>query len=419
MNGRVSSVVKLFALVAALLLVGAEMASAQAKTRTEEIEMARRDKMARLWPEYQSPLVDQINDMVERGLYEGLESGKGSNGWQLVLGGMRSGQGQTLGVGYRRSDLFRESIDFRAAARATIQKAYMFDFNFDFTKLRTERTFLNFYTAFESSPQMDYYGPGPNSLEENRSSYLYDTFNFDLNGGVEIFKGFKFGITGGFLDVHTGTGQRSGFPSTDEAFPEAPGLEEDTYYARWGAFLQADYRDNPGGPRSGGLYAVRFRRYSDEDLGQFSFQQTEFVAQQYIPYFNKTRVIALRAVAVITFEASGKEIPFYLQPKLGGNDNLRGFERYRFYDDQMIYFNVEHRWFAFSGLDMAVFVDAGKVIPNKADIDFSDLRFSGGMGFRFKMQGNYIMRIDFAYGSEGFRWMWTFSDIFKLRWHTT
>ena len=26
------------------------------------------------------------------------------------------------------------------------------------------------------------------------------------------------------------------------------------------------------------------------------------------------------------------------------------------------------------------------------------------------------MRIDFAAGREGFRWMWTFSDIFKTKW---
>jgi hypothetical protein len=65
---------------------------------------------------------------------------------------------------------------------------------------------------------------------------------------------------------------------------------------------------------------------------------------------------------------------------------------------------------------MAVFVDAGKVVPQLADIDLSELEWSGGVGFRFKIQGAYIMRIDFAAGREGFRYMWTFSDIFKTRW---
>ena len=85
----------------------------------------------------------------------------------------------------------------------------------------------------------------------------------------------------------------------------------------------------------------------------------------------------------------------------------------------MIYVNLEHRWHAFTGLDMATFIDAGKVIPGKADIDFGELRYGGGIGFRFKIRGGVFMRIDFAVGSEGFRWMWTFNDIFKFRWRTT
>ena len=78
----------------------------------------------------------------------------------------------------------------------------------------------------------------------------------------------------------------------------------------------------------------------------------------------------------------------------------------------------QHRWHAFSGLDMALFVDAGKVIPRKADIDFGNLKYSGGIGFRARIQGNVFMRIDFAGGPEGFRWMWTFSDIYKHRWYS-
>ncbi len=126
-------------------------------------------------------------------------------------------------------------------------------------------------------------------------------------------------------------------------------------------------------------------------------------------------MIAFRVAAAMAFGESGQRVPFYLQPKLGGNDNLRGFARYRFYDNQSLYFNVEHRWHASSALDMAIFVDGGKVAPDLADIDFSDIEWSAGIGFRFKLRGAYFMRIDFAGGREGFRFMWTFSDIFKGR----
>ena len=130
---------------------------AQIESRTEQLELLRRDKVTRLRPERQSEFVNLVNKYVERGLFE--DPGKGSNGFQpAVLGGMRAGNGFSYGVGYRRSDLWRDHADFRFTARGTPQNAYMFDFRFALSKLQTERGFLDFYAKFENSPQMDYYG---------------------------------------------------------------------------------------------------------------------------------------------------------------------------------------------------------------------------------------------------------------------
>ena len=51
-------------------------------TRTEAIEQERREKIARLWPEHENPLVKTVNNLVERGFREGLDSGRGHNGLQ-------------------------------------------------------------------------------------------------------------------------------------------------------------------------------------------------------------------------------------------------------------------------------------------------------------------------------------------------
>jgi outer membrane protein assembly factor BamA len=420
MNAIKRCLAGLLVLLAVLFTSAAGSVSAQVKTRTEEIEEARRERRARLWPERESPLVGQVNKLVERGLLEGASSGKGANGAQLVLGGMRSGQGMSIGVGYRRTDIWRNRIGYRGTARGTFQLAYMLDYELDFQELRTERTFVNIYSKLESSPQMDYYGQGQDSEESNRTSYLLDDISLDLNVGYEIFNEFNLGATAGLYSAITGSGKRSGVPSTEEIFNpiNTPGLGEETDYFRWGAFATYDYRDIPGGPRSGGFYGVRFRRYSDEQKAEFSFEQLELQLQQFVPYFNKTRVVAVRVFTLLSFTDLGERVPFYLQAKLGGNETLRGFARYRFYDNNMIVASVEHRWHAFAGLDMALFVDAGKVTRKKEDIDFSDLDYSAGIGFRFKLRDAVVMRIDFAGSREGFRFMWTFSDIFKVRWHS-
>ena len=138
------------------------------QTRADVIAAERAEKVASLWPERQKAMVDLVNGFVERGFKEGLDSGRGANGMQLVIGGMRAAQGMSGGVGYRRSDLFREQLDARGTLRGTIHGAYMLDLDLDFHGLRTDRTSLRWYTKFEHSPQIDYFGEGNTSSEDDQ-----------------------------------------------------------------------------------------------------------------------------------------------------------------------------------------------------------------------------------------------------------
>src|SRR4030095_215968 len=103
------------------------------------------DKQARLWPERTSGIVAQFDKYTERGLLEGAQSGKGNNGFQVLLGGMRSGQGASFGVGYRRADLWGERVGFRTTARGTFYEAYKFDADFDFPRLTKRGVDLRIY----------------------------------------------------------------------------------------------------------------------------------------------------------------------------------------------------------------------------------------------------------------------------------
>jgi hypothetical protein len=411
------------ALIAGLLLAGVVSSSAQQQateaptTREEAIATERADKVAELWPERQSPMVDTVNRLVERGFSEGLDSGQGANGPPIVLGGMRPGQGFTAGAGYRRSDLWAERLGYRATARGTLQGAYLFDFNLDFQGLRTERFSVRWYSKYESSPDIDFYGLGDSSPKENHTSFAYDDLTSDVDASYQAFRHMRLGFTGGYLRADTARGHDD-FPPIDEVFPpeEIPGFQEDTKFTRIGAFIDFDFRDSKTGPRSGGVYGMRYREYWDIDRKTFAFRQTEYEFQQYIPYYNKGRVIAIRSAIVLTFPKEDNQVPVYLQPVLGGNDDLRGFGGYRFRDNHSVYLGVEHRWHASSNLDVAAFVDAGKVVPLKRDVDPSRLNYSGGIGFRVRVRSAIVSRTDFAVSREGFRLVWTFSDIFKSRW---
>jgi len=413
-----SALITLVLVAAAVPALAQQQPATGATTREETIAAERNDKVAELWPERTSPIVDRANRLVERGFREGLDSGKGANGPQIVLGGMRSGQGFTAGMGYRRSDLWAERLGYRATGRATLQRAYLFDFNLDFQGLKTERTAVRWYTKYESSPDIDFYGLGNTSPKENHTSFSYDDLTTDVDAAYQALRHLEVGFTTGYLHADSSRGHDD-FTPIDELFPpdQIPGFNEDTQFTRIGAFVDFDYRDSKTGPRSGGVLGMRYREYWDIDRRTFAFRQTEYEFQQYIPYFNKSRVIAIRSAVVLTFPKEGNEVPIYLQPVLGGNDDLRGFGGYRFRDNHSVYVGVEHRWQASSILEMSAFLDAGKVVPLKRNIDPSRMNYSGGIGFRVRVRSAIVSRTDFAVSREGFRIVWTFSDIFKTRWY--
>jgi outer membrane protein assembly factor BamA len=104
-----------------------------------------------------------------------------------------------------------------------------------------------------------------------------------------------------------------------------------------------------------------------------------------------------------------------MQPVLGGSGDLRGFRSFRFADQNMLNLTAEYRWEAFSGLDMAVFFDSGKVFPTYSQLNLSHLEACGGFGLRFNLLNRTFIRMDFGWGREGLQVWLKFNDVFKPR----
>ena len=393
--------------------------AAQATTRLGLIELARRQKDATLWPERESPLVGRVNRLMDRGLIEGIRTGEGNNGWQLLLAGTRPAQGQTYGIGYRRSDLFNDILTARVTARGTLAGAQLYDGELQVNRLRRSKdTFVNVYAKYERSPHMDYYGLGANSRKEDRTRYQLDTASINGRAGYRFTRSLNAGIDLGYGAAHNSAVNDEDVPSIETKFDAttAPGLFDDTTFSSYGAFAAYDSRDLVRGPRSGGFYGIEFKRYIDMDAGTYSHRQLGVEGQQFFPYLNQQRVVALFVKA--RFAYTGRDdrvVPFYLLPDLGGNFELRGFNQYRFADNNAFMAALEHRWYAFSGLEMALFVDAGKTVPEKGRVDFSGLNYSGGIGMRVRVRGAVVLRMDVATSREGTRWIWSMSDVSRRR----
>jgi hemolysin activation/secretion protein len=108
-------------------------------------------------------------------------------------------------------------------------------------------------------------------------------------------------------------------------------------------------------------------------------------------------------MAELSFHSSDQVVPFYLQPTLGSDTELRGFRRYRFYDENSLSLTAEYRWEIGIGFEMAAFVDGGNVFHSPGEIVSTDLQSSVGFGLRFKNQNErrVVARLDIGFSREG------------------
>ena len=117
-------------------------------------------------------------------------------------------------------------------------------------------------------------------------------------------------------------------------------------------------------------------------------------------FLAERRVLAGRVRIATTDADDGAVVPFFLLPSLGGNDTLRGFRAHRFRGPHAILLQGEYRWEIWSGLEGALFYDAGKVTERRSDLNLRSLERDYGFGIRFNTDNGIIMRVDAAFGSR-------------------
>jgi outer membrane protein assembly factor BamA len=158
---------------------------------------------------------------------------------------------------------------------------------------------------------------------------------------------------------------------------------------------------------------VQFNHFDDRDFDAYAFNRLDVELRQFVGFFAERRVLAGRVWLSTSDAGAGQEVPFYLMPSLGGNSTLRGFRDYRFRGPHALLLQAEYRWEIWSGLDGALFYDAGKVALRRADLDFEDLERDYGFGFRFNTNEGIVLRVDAAFGSRDGKHLWiVFGGIF-------
>jgi hypothetical protein len=262
-------------------------------------------------------------------------------------------------------------------------------------------------------PQEDFFGFGPDSLFDNRVSF--GLREVAAGGFAEHRLNDSMRLSGGadFVQPATRGGADKNYPSIEERFDVAtlPGFtgEPSFIVVRGGAAY--DGTDQPGNPREGGQHRVEFARYTSRGGADATFNAVNADLRQYIPFFNNTRVITLRAALWHTQPSDGSDVPLYYQPVLGGGRALRGYREFRFRDRTALVMQAEYLFQLFSGADGVVFYEAGSV--GRSPGSLGGLKTDYGLGLRFGSRDGIFMRIEAAFGTpETPRFYIKFSNAF-------
>ena len=192
---------------------------------------------------------------------------------------------------------------------------------------------------YRHNPQEDYWGIGPDSLADDRVSFLAEYTDYEGRAIVRPTPWLEGGTRFGRVNTSLGEGTDSRFPSIEERFTDAtaPGLAAQPDFSYTELYGAVDYRDHDNNARDGGLYSLSWRTYSDRDLDHYSFRSVDLLLQQFVPIFDKKRVFAVqgRLQSATADAAAGEQVPFYFKPTLGGSNPIAA-STIRFRDDAVV-----------------------------------------------------------------------------------
>lgn len=412
-------------LFVALLFIHFPSLLAQEATdsRAEELRERRRQKAQEIVPEETSGIEKAFIAMESGEVVRRIKAVRWKD-FYPKFGQISNNSGLGGGVRYYKRTGLGLSIEGSAAISFTSYRQAEFHFGrfnqmapntllgpaafgapFDFGDERPGKvnSYLYVDLRYRYYPRERFYGIGPDSGPEDRTSYLLEDGHYGAAAGYQFGRWVGVGVQGSYLRVNTGPGEDDAFPKIGDIFDDttAPGLTRQPDFLRFDSVVFVNLMDTPGNPHKGGAIGVSYSRYDARGEDEFDFDSLALDLRGYLPLGSRQRVLAVRLYGSRNNADSGSRVPFYLTRTLGGKETLRGFADLRFRDARLLYLSAEYRWEAAPAIEGVLFYDTGRVFPESEEIEFKHLQHNIGAGIRFKAINRVILRLDVGRGSEG------------------
>jgi len=365
-------------------------ASAQ-ETREGQLAAERAQKATELHP-YVPDALERKIDFVDRTLFAPRKI-------YTFMGSPFEGGGFAIGPGYRAR--YGDTGVFDAHAGWSVRNYKVVDTTLTVPQIGHGRVNAAVNGHWLDAPTVAFFGLGNDSKKADRSAFLYRTTSVGISTHVQAVGPLAFG---GGVDAIASEARSASADSGTATL--------DPTYARTHALVEIDTRTSPAYSRNGGLYRVEVSDYRQVKGNASNFRRVDAEVQQFVPILRENWVIAMRALASTIDSGPSESVPYFLMPSLGGNHFLRGYSTWRFRDRNRMLFSGEYRWTAGPLVDMALFVDAGKVASRTADMNFRGLKTSQGVDLTIHTPSATLTRIELAHSREGLSVGFSFSPSF-------
>lgn len=280
-------------------------------------------------------------------------------------------------------------------------------YQMELKRIRFYREILefNFMTEYRFMLGEAFYGIGPDTKYSDRTDYDHEVITAETGLGVHFNNRLTFEIQAG-LNRHNIFGHdESNRPSIKQFYNanNLSGLTTEVQIARFRAGFNYDSRNRLGNPSNGKEAVISTSIFRDINDNIYNFWQISADITQYIHLF-KNRVIAFKIAGETTEPFENRQIPFYYLSSFGRHETIRGFDRGRFRDKDLLLASVEYRIPLWYSVDTALFFDAGQVSNNMfKNFRVENFQFGCGVGWRLWNSKDLIATLEFALSSERFR----------------
>lgn len=365
-------------------------------TRAEALRAEREAKAQVTRPHEPNPVERGMAFIEDRALYI-----FDREGFYPRIGTLTVGSGFSYGAGYRDRDFLNDHGTIDIWAMGSRRGYFAGEGRVRFRDRADGRVSAEGWVGRRDYAGEYFFGLGPDSARRAQADYGLRWSMAGVSAGVRPLSKITLGGSVEYLTPSVGRGNDDDRRDVVDVFGEAqaPGVSERADFVRTHGYFVLDY-STPRNARRGGVIRADLSHYSDRTTGRYSFNRLDVDVRQYFGFLADRRVLALRGFVSTSEASEGRQVPFYLMPTLGGNDTLRGYRMYRFRAPHALLLQAEYRWELWSGLDAALFYDAGKTPMEREEINLRGLHRNYGFGFRFNTDHGVVFRVDAGFGSR-------------------